>query len=220
MEVRFEGASVPDDAIIGLLYQAFKNDYPELTALTLASIPSEIRAQESFAHTPLYQLAGPHGRIVISHRSVATSLAAPYVGWDVFRARILSVFSGVSQSGTFVGAKRFGLRYINFWNDNLVPLLKIAVTHTDYPIEPQDTYLRIRTAQGIYTVQLIVANSAELGGERGTLIDIDVSSSDLAPDLLTNDSFAAVVDHAHALEKSAFFSILHPELLAKLEPEY
>lgn len=222
LEVRFGQSSVPDATIVGMLFEKFRGEFPELVPQDIASIPLEIRANSSeFAYQPHYHLVGPNGMILIAPRAIGITELAPYGGWVLFRERILRVITAVAASGIFEGPIRLGLRYLNFFPFDATGRLNVSVVHAQMSTSPETTVLKTRTRLGSFVVQLLVSNAATYNGKTGTIIDIDVVCTDLPSDFISDSrSVTDVVEKAHGIEKSTFFSTLSDGLIAELIPEY
>jgi uncharacterized protein (TIGR04255 family) len=118
---------------------------------------------------------------------------------------------------------RIGLRYINVFKERNVfidSLLKVSLSEKD--LCDREINLTITKPCGEFKSRLVMVNNAKVNfrGQNkivdGSLVDIDV----FLEKNIDVDKLDKLVDSAHSKEKELFFSLLKPEYLASLNPEY
>jgi uncharacterized protein (TIGR04255 family) len=213
----------------GLLYQAFKTEFPQITRLPTADIPLPIaKANEMLAYLPSFRLeAGPDLPFVIQigERMVSLNNRRPYVGWSGFRARVESLIEQLQKTGLIKQPERFSLKYANLLQRNVLDSLAgmnvaLQLAGRDLISAPMQLRAELHLGDLIHVVQIMNPVDVVLGGNEklsGVLIDIDTvgkGGEDLW-DRLMHD-----LDVAHEQSKQLFFDLLCEQTLNRLEPVY
>lgn len=223
IELRFNSI-LPDDAVFGVIYNVFRNEYGKVEKLPILQLPDNIRSQEpNLVYKPHYKLHKDDFIIQIGPKVISFANIREYVGWNVFSQKVLEGIQKVSNLDIIRTIKRFGLRYINLFEDLNIckkSTLKLQLGETE--LSEKDVNLTVALKTGDFLSKLIVLNNAEVQlnlekkTTKGSLIDIDVALE--KENKL--ESIIDIVENAHSEEKKMFFSILAPEFLETLNPEY
>ena len=222
LEIRFN-SSLPEDAIFGVLYNQFKDEYPKFEQLPILQLPAAVRAQDpNLRYSQHYKTMQDHFVLQVGPRSFSISNVETYVGWETFSKKIFTIFEQVNNSGVIDGIERIGLRYINilggvniFENSNFVISLQNNPINTKTNITTEIPY-----EMGMCRLSVTSDAEAQLGGQNGevvlgSVIDIDavVNSNDFK-------DINQAIECAHDMEKQLFFTILKEDYINTLNPEY
>ena len=223
-EIRFETA-VPAEAIAGMVFASVRDDFPRMATLPAAAIPAETRRHDPhLAYQAHYRLEGDSGVVLVGPNAVAIGISdRPYPGWPVARRQFEAVFERVAAANFISKVMRFGLRYVNFFEGNVLPQLTLSFNIDAEPITGVGTsFTSIFQERGcqlllqVHSGVTLVTNPAK----SGSVIDIDAFNDKLPQSGSVTESFASFLEIAHSAEKGMFFRLLAPELLQSLNPSY
>src|SRR5260370_27859835 len=139
-EIRFTTIE-PWRTLPGLLHERIRERSPEQRDLPLAQIPEEIRRQEpTLAHLPLMQFLGADFLVQLgpSVINLVTKLNA-YPGWTIIQEQLRWLLERVQNAGFIQEAGRLGVRYIDFFKEDIFSKLSLGVTVAGQPL--RDTEL-------------------------------------------------------------------------------
>jgi len=227
-EFRFK-ASVPDDAVFGIVYNCLKEQFPTPPlALPLLSIPEPIRGQDlSLKYKPLYVLKSKENlQVQIGPRviSVNRDTSSPYMGWTKFSEHLSEIVGKIFKTEVFEEVERTAVRYISFFKDiNIFDHLKLNVSleSVEY-ITKGNSSFETEIKEDKVMSRLRIDNSATLNrvgmdAYKGSIVDIDSYSTEKYKEA---HKLLDLVGKCHSTEKRLFFSLLREDFLAKLNPEY
>ena len=228
-EVRFSGTKPSvADLLPGMLFKALPGKYGNIVRLPAADIPAPVVEHDrNLRYVPKIRLENGNQAVQIGEHVVSLSCRRPYSGWEIFSRDIRSLAEAVKRTGLIGGIERFSLKYIDLIElEQPVGLgcLNLELKLGEYEISKRPVQLRTEIKEGdlIHIVQIV--SPAEVGlsvdGKRfkGVLLDIDT----IKP-LSENESWSALdsrLDDVHLACKKMFFSLMKPETVNKLEPEY
>lgn len=222
IELRFR-TTFESGAIFGIVYNAFKNLYPDVEKMPILNIPEEIRiADPNLRYQALYKLTNGGFVLATGPRVVTLGKSGEYPGWSQLSERLrrmVEIFSGLE----FVEeVERIGLRYINFFEFDIFEKIKLTVEMGKAPITKNETLVRSIFPGNRYKSKLQVANHVTVivdGVKRkGSIIDIDTSLDRDIRDFFRDSN--AIIEEGHNEEKELFFSLLETDFLQTLNPEY
>ena len=221
IEIRFETDLNPN-VVFAEIYSNIKEKFGgQVQSLPISQMPPDlIRQDPNLKNKPLYRINGDDCSLQIGSQMIALSSKMPYIGWEKFS----EMFSWIlSQCYDHVSAvTRLGLRYINFFEGDISDRVNIEFKLMDgYEMSKLNIQTEVITEEFANTIQYSpnAIKQTENGTEQGSAIDIDTfkmfnqapcSLSDLLDD----------VNKAHQHEKEVFFSLLKPELIEQMCPEY
>jgi uncharacterized protein (TIGR04255 family) len=226
IELRFH-ASVPDEAVFGIIFNAVTGEFPSTESLPITQLPEVIRKQDpNLAFTPHYQLRHDDYSMLVGPKVITFTNKNSYTGWDYFVSKINSNLSKIQNLNIIKNTERLGLRYVNFFENSDIFIdsnLRTDFTNYRYPLK--HSLIRNEYEVGEFLVITQVANNADLTmnqsqKKHGSIIDIDVLNSSLKGKGFSLNLILEILDKAHTIEKETFFSILKEEFVRKLNPEY
>lgn len=222
IEVRFDTGINPN-AVFGMIYSQIKELFPgEVMSLPISQMPLEIMMGDSnLRYKPLFRIDGIDSSLQIGPHVIAVNSYIPYIGWsrfyDVFDNIITQVY------GTIGKVLRLGLRYINFFNQDIHENVEV-----DFKLANKECHnflINAEIADENHLVNMLqytpnaTAFSAKEGKDvTGSIIDIDtyrIYEQGCDKGCLVDD-----LTRAHDSEKNLFYSLLKSELLKQLEPVY
>jgi uncharacterized protein (TIGR04255 family) len=225
-ELRFE-AELPDEAVFGAIYPIVKNKFQdwEHIPLPLSQLPDLVRNSDvQFKYQPLNRLHGKGLCISIGPRVISFSVVKPYIGWNKWKPHILDILNNISDGHVIKNVERTGLRYLDFVEQDVFPLINVEFKIIDDTVKQTSTTIRTEIPDGEYIKALQLSNSVSLGdkgqNKNGSLIDIDI----VLNRKIQNDDFRSnletILERSHTMAKQLFFDILKEDFLKKLDPIY
>lgn len=219
-EIRFE-SSFPGDAIFGIVYNQFKDEFQNVEQLPILQLPAAIRVHDpNLRFTPHYKIKENNFIIQIGPNVFSLTIINDYCGWKVFSKKIYETYNKLSELKLIRKQFRTALRYINILPDiNIFEKSNLCIQlnneklgnnqinfTTEIPYEQGASNLRlINLAEAIFENKVI----------RGSIVDIDTHVQ-----LDKFDIFEKAIECAHTAEKRLFFSLLEKEFLSSLNPIY
>ncbi len=217
VEMRFS-IDLPIDAVFGAFYPLLSRDFSELKKLPILQIPSDIREKDSvLINSPYYELTnskdgilkiliGPKVLIVAFNKTEENN----YPGWiDYIEEKILDIYKRVFDSHMIKSVLRFGIRYVNFFEDNIFynTNLEILQDKQNIALSEKMQISRSFIEDGI-NHNLIVSNNANIVINNkvkfGSIIDVD---SYIEKEFESFD-YRKYLDSYHKANKKQFFSLL------------
>jgi len=219
-EIRFD-SSFPGDAIFGIIFNQFKDEFQDVEQLPILQLPAAIRNQDpNLKFSPHYKIKKNNFIIQIGPNVFSLTNIKEYCGWKVFSEKIFDTYNKVSELGLIKKQFRTALRYINILpginvfeksnlsiklNDKTLGANQINFT-AEIPYEHGASNLKL-----INFAEAIFENQAT----KGSIVDIDTYVQQEK-----FDNFKDAVECAHTAEKKLFFNLLEQEFLNTLNPVY
>lgn len=217
-EIRFQ-PEIDGNAVFGILYNQFKNNYSDVEVLPITNIPEQIRKSDSnFRYKPHYKISNKDYLIQIGPEVFSIAAFPNYLGWDKFSNEISKSVEVLKGSGIITTINRMGLRYINFFDNNIFEHLNMDVSICNSPIPYQNTVIRTELTTEPFKSVLQIANSVEINSKVGSVIDIDTSINVLDSDFYSKQP--SLTNQAHNIEKELFFKLLKSDFINTLNPEF
>lgn len=219
-EMRFD-SELPEDAIFGVLYSKFREDYKKVEQLPILQLPQVVRAQDpNLTYAPHYKLTSENTIIQIGPKVFSLVKVGDYIGWDKFSEQIQETHKKVEETGVVSSISRVALRYINIFEGiNILTGTNFKAYLGDEPLNNEKINFSAEIPSSKSISQLKIINSAEaaISGKqiKGSIIDIDsvVNPRDF-------DSFSSAIDYSHTEEKTLFYKVLGEQFVKTLNPEY
>lgn len=223
VEIRFDSI-LPGDAIFGMVYNHFKDDYPTLSKLPILQLPDAIRSKDpNLIFSPHYKMQKDDFVLQIGPKVLSLVNVKEYSGWDTFYSKILETFNIISKLNIVDTVSRFGLRYINvFKNLNIFKYSDFKAVLGDKPYEDVKADITIEMSSGDYINKFKVVNSAKVTVQdaffEGSVIDVDISFHKPSKNFFEN--MEEIIEKSHHEEKKVFFGLLKDSYIQSLNPEY
>jgi uncharacterized protein (TIGR04255 family) len=223
IELRFS-SDFPDDAVFGLIYNAFRDEYPTPEKLPILQLPERVRSQDpNLTYMPHYRSVKDQYLMQIGPKMFSFANIKEYVGWDIFSKEIYSIIKRFLALGIVNELNRIGLRYINIFKDfNIFEESRLKIFLDSDLLCETENHLSIAIPSDDFNTKLIMANNSNITlhvqkeNIKGSIVDIDVSLEN-SIDL---ENFEKIVEESHKKEKELFFKILTPKFLKTLNPVY
>lgn len=227
VEIRFKRKAsirdLPTHDLPNLL--ASKTGFSEITELPQAKIPEELVEQDPhLPFIPQYQLRKDNFILQLGTSVISINNAGEYVGWERFSEIIYSVLKQIFELDLIQEIQRIGLRYIDFFENNVFEKINIEVMHDQQSFSEQDLFLRyIKKVDDYCSIvqianQVTVINNVEQTELKGSTIDIDTFYEGQVP--VDKDNIKEIIEAAHIKEKEIFFGLVTEAFLQELNPEY
>ena len=211
----------------GILYQTFREQYPDFTTLPLAGLPKELRMGDpNMPYMASHRLISPAGHIFVGDKVVGVTKMTPYLGWDDFRTRIRAFLDALRAAQFVSTVERYSLKSINILNapaGHQLSILNANLQLAGRNIPETGFRLRLEYVDGpqVQIVQIATNTKAEPTGRpvvSGLLVEIDCIRSEVLPDFW--GSIPEALESLHMTAKTTFFSLLTQNTVDRLEPVY
>ena len=219
-EIRFE-SSFPGDAIFGIVFNQFKDEFQDVEQLPILQLPAAIRAQDpNLKFTPHYKIKKDNFIIQIGPNVFSLTNIKEYCGWKIFSEKIYDTYNKLSELNLIQKQFRTALRYINMLPDiNIFEKTNLGIHFNDEKLGENQINLtaEIPYEHGSSNLKLISFAEAIVEKQpiKGSIVDIDTH---VQHDKFEN--FQEAVEFAHTAEKKLFFRLLEKEFLKTLDPIY
>lgn len=218
LEIRFI-PNINQNAVFGLIYNALQKDFPKVDNLPVLQIPESIRnIDPNLKFKPHYKIANEEFVVQIGPDVLSISSFPNYTGWTKFSTIISDVLNRIESTEVIKSVSRVGIRYINFFDDNVFDKINLNVHINNSLIEYRSTVVKTEIVQNNYISTLQIANSVSIAEKVGSVIDIDTSLILMLDDFFKNKE--DIINKGHQFEKELFFSLLNDDFLKSLNPEY
>ena len=224
LEIRFV-STLPEkagSAVFGVVYNAFRDRYPDVDELPILQIPEPMRKDDpGFKFKPLYKASNKGYVLQVGPNVVTISSFPDYAGWEAFSREIYSVIDTLADLDVVKEVIRVGYHVINFFDKDIFPESNLRILIDGNPIDYRNTSLQTSFVDEKARTNTVVMlkNEARFRGRQGSIIDID-SYTLTEPVADFFGKAESIVENLHLSEKNAFFSLLSPSLLESLSPEF
>ena len=219
-EIRFT-TKIPSSAVFGVFYSFLQGgSISKIENLPVLQLPEAVRSADiNLKFKPHYRFLHDNFSIQVGPQVIIVSSPLPYVGWESFNRKIVEIIGYIEKSNIVNRVIRIGMRYINFLETNIFDHITLTISGSDGQVNYPNSVLRTQKDHGgFFLSTLQIANTAQVNGEHGSIIDIDTFRQD---DL---DLFFKIkkqlIETSHREEKLLFFALLKPEFIRTLNPVY
>ncbi len=217
-EIRFIPKTHPN-AVFGMVYNVLQEDFPEVKNLPILQLPEAVRTTDpNLKFKPHYRISNQNFVTQIGPDVLTISSFPAYVGWGNFSIQIFKILDKIQKIGIINSVIRIGIRYINFFNDDIFQNINLKISFRDNDIEYKNTIVRTELEEGNFKSSLQVANNANYENKSGSIIDIDTSTESNLDNFFKEKE--VIINKGHAIEKDLFFSLLKDDFLQTLNPTY
>lgn len=225
-EVRFSSI-FPSEAVFGVFYQIINQNFSgaQLIPQPILQLPEAVRQSDpNLTYQSHHRLQLGNQGISIGPKVLAFSNQKPYIGWLEWSTFIERVVRQLISSRVFGVIERTGLRYINFFEQQLFDIANVEVKVIDSHLDSQSTTVRSEILDQGFIKVLQLANNVTINSAgktyTGSALDIDI----LRNLGVENDAFGValsdVMEALHSKEKELFFNILKQDYVETLLPIY
>jgi len=221
VEFRFE-SPFPHDAIFGIVYNEFKNDYLNPQEFPILQLPETVRRQDpALRYKPYYKLSSEDKKYLfqIGARVLSLISLSPYNGWADFSSKLEDLINRIEKMSIVETYTRIGIRYINGFDFNIFKKINLTINMEDDDLVDFNTNIRIEIPSGDFISTLQVVNNAQVkkleGVEKGSIVDIDTYIDNPTQNIID------ILEQGHLEEKKLFFTLLKEDFIEEeLNPEY
>lgn len=228
-ELRFKSdKNSISDLLPGLFFQKMGEKFPKVEKLPASNIPAIILKNDpNLRYVPTIKLTGDEScSMMIGEQVFSFSSTRPYMGWNRFLSMITELFGILKQTDLITHPERISLKYIDILESKdgfTLDALNLSLQIGEKRIitAPINLQTELETEGFKNIIQIAFPAHAELSPSQhydGIMIIIDTLSQTIPIDLLSDQK--GFLDRAHVLGKSIFFSLLKPETIKFLDPEY
>ncbi len=222
VEIRF-ASEYPFEVTLGIFVNAFEGtDFQFATKLPTANraLSKEQSELEKLFTLSTFFLYNDKIKIQFQPGTIIFNCLEDYVNWQNYMPLIQDSMQRIQDSKVVHVFERVGLRYINeFKGYDLNKILNFSIPFTLENHEFRVATSKIEFNSDGYRVNVGVTSHPVVEGEsKSNLLDIDVFRSGL--NITKSDELFPIIETCHVKEKTVFFSLLNPEFLSSLNPEY
>lgn len=218
IEIRFT-TNIHPNAVFGLIYQALKNEYPNVENLSILQIPEQIRnIDPNLRFKPHYKIFDENFAVQIGQDVISIASIPKYIGWEKFSEAIFSILNKIENTSIIKNVLRLGIRYINFFETDIFKNINIGISINNQIIDYQSTVFRTEFTKDRFSATLQVANNVNHGEKYGSVLDIDTVLVFNLENFFSEKE--SLINEGHQIEKELFFSLLKNSFLENLNPEY
>lgn len=224
VEIRFDSQTHPS-AVFGLIFNSFQGMYPNVEKLPILQVPEPIRdADPNFRFKAHYRLSSSDGfSVQVGPDVLVVGAPLAYPGWTEFSGKIFEAFEKVFSLGIVSSVSRLGIRFINFFEEDIFDRIQFDVKMCGDILEPRNTLIRTEIERDGFNNTLQLGNNATqlVNNEPriGSILDIDTFKS-FTDSGEFQSQFHDIVQKGHQVEKEIFFGLLKPDFLESLNPKY
>ncbi len=225
-EIRFQGASLLSNLLLGHLMTKFGN--MPVQKLPAADIPEQLREHSpTFKYSPIFQLKLDNNFILIGDKMCAVTSSTPYEGWANFKKHILEVAEYLEKCNLLTKIERYSLKYVNLIEAEStaeqLSLIDFDLKLGKEKVKEDAVNMRVDLQRKtfLHAVQIISNSIVEENGnqtKKGILVSIDSIATNLTPDFWK--SLAKNLENIHTVNKELFFEFLKDQTIRSLEPIY
>lgn len=217
-EIRFTPRIHPS-AVFGMIYNILQEDFPKVENLPILQLPEAVRAADpNFKFKPHYRISNQSFVTQIGPDVLTISSFPKYAGWNEFSKQIFRILDRVEKAGIIDSVIRIGIRYINFFDNDIFKNIDLKIFIRGNNIAYKNTIVRTEIEQRAFKNSLQVANNANHNNKLGSIIDIDTSTESNLNNFFVNKEI--LTNSGHTIEKELFFSLLKNDFLKTLNPTY
>lgn len=223
IEIKFS-TKLPHNAIVGIVYNAFKDEFSNIESLPISQIPEEIRLNDpNFKFKVFHRFAGVIYSIQVGFDVITLHCNSPYSGWGKFFPEITKFIERVKSTNIISHVVSVSLRYINFFQDDIFKNTNVSIEIMGNKVEDGKSVMRFELPHGEYIQVYQIANNTEIEDQKkgvrmsGSLLDITIIQE--SPQNFFEKS-NEIIDKMHTEEKNIFFGLLNKDFLLKLNPSY
>jgi len=164
-------------------------------------------------------------KVEVTGNSLGFNLYKSYVGWEKYFALIGSIIGKLFAAGYIKEINRIGVRYISqFAKVNLFDSLNINLSIQLPNNDLNSAQIRTEFNEDAFRVILNLINRInQVNGELRKNLNVSIVDIDVIQEKIKLDNSKIVLEtiaNCHQKQKSIFFSLLKPEFLETLNPEY
>jgi uncharacterized protein (TIGR04255 family) len=218
LEIRFS-SKINANAVFGVIYNVLQTDFPKVESLPILQLPENVRtADPNLKYKPYYKVSNEGFVMQVGPDVFSISSFPNYQGWEEFSKVIFDVLKKVEDTNVIGTVQRLGIRYINFFDSDIFKNIDLKVCIKEDDIHYKNTVVRTEIEQNPFFSTLQIANSVNVNGKPGSIIDIDTYKTTDLEDFFLNKK--EIIGSGHLKEKELFFSLLKSEFLMSLNPKY
>lgn len=222
VEIRFE-SDVPPDAIFGIIYNEFKDEYNKVEKLPILQLPETLRTKDpNLKYQPYFKLIQENFLLQTGPNVLSLVNINDYVGWSTFSAKIIETFLKAEKLKVISKTNRLGIRYINFFEVDIYENLNLEFFLAGNPLVSEQITFRsiLRTGKFLSNLQILNKGNITVKNfqKSGSIIDIDSYFLTEKENIFANISELLKIGHQE--EKELFFKLLKDNFLQKFNPVY
>jgi uncharacterized protein (TIGR04255 family) len=224
VEVRFTSSYSVED-IPTIFFPIFKDEFPKIQKLFNTQPVGAMAFAPSVGPQADIAFYNEKFSISIGVASITFGCNGDYLGWGEYQSLIKQTLQRIEPLGIAKSIDRIALRYGSVFEQpkTLEGALNIHPILQQEDWKQQVAFSVVKLDKEDFTIVLQLGNSIKALSRtkafEGMYVDIDVSMSKSLAQSFSGQLFSQI-DRLHTLEKELFFSLLKPEFLASLNPQY
>lgn len=221
VEIRFD-SNLPAEAVFGVIYSQFQNEYPKVEKLPILQLPEQIRMSDTnLKHQACYKLVNGNIALLIGPKMIGIGCFNEYVGWSEFSTIINTHIQKIVKTGVMSKITHYGIRYVNFFDTDIFDKIKLKINMGDFCFPLSEPYIKTILRHEKYIILLQLASNVSVikdsKQQKGSIVDLNLS---LPGSKFNVENISDIISESHVLEKTVFFSLLKEEYIDTLNPQY
>ncbi|MBA2329509.1 MAG: TIGR04255 family protein [Flavisolibacter sp.] len=233
VEIRYI-SRLPFEVLIGIFYKALANDYtysnrPIKPMPVRQPIPAKMGQEITIRIGNLSLFYNDKISIQLAEQSIVFTSLDEYIGWKEYKPELEKALTKLYSTKTIMQCIRVGLRYISeYENKNLKDCIKFSFSFGLPQVESETTGFHSEFMYNNSKIVLNLSNKVPFIKQQSSgnqaeiittsIVDIDVISDNLT--LTSLEELLKAIEENHTKEKEIYFSMLQPDYLESLNPEY
>jgi len=231
VELRFESA-FPAAVAVGLAYQKLIQVFPRVSPVPNFPFPDAVRQlNPALLYQPQFRFESDDFVALLGPNIFAVGVNGPYTKWALVSKEFETALDLFKEANVIGTPQRFGLKYTNFFPENVFSKLNLTLAIAGTETSGQETFIKTVLPSAPFKIDLQILTDVKMNSTHpkllidpnvpGTMIALDCFKDALAmEDLGVLEKTKEVLDLAHTKEKELFFRLLKEEFLQTLNPRY
>lgn len=223
VEIRFT-STLSEGDVLSTFYPAFSAKYPKIRD---NRVPKDLRNRiVNLKYSADYTLYNDQFSVSISNNLIAFENVNDYQLWDKYFPFIVDSLKCLEQLRIITSINRVGVRYASIF-EQAKDFSDVINTNITFPYTDFQPKLRLYHAdykKDDILIQVRISEQAKVEKEgqkpkSGIYFDLDAAMNKELPQAIDEKLFS-IIDSLHSEEKKMFFSLLKPDFIKSLNPEY
>lgn len=213
LEIRFE-SEISWSLLPGIFSLAIKNDFEKVVTLAVNEVPESVRQSEpKLQFQPHLEFLAHDCKVRLGPKLMSLNFSADYPRWSVVRQKMHGLVESLKTVFESFKITRLGLRYVDFFDGEFSPNLRLAVKIDEETIAPPALTTVMILQKDIFTCRIEMHSKAKKQNHPtdGTVLDVDISTK--GDQCGTLADCLTWYDKAHLLNKKVFFGLIKEDVL-------
>lgn len=232
VEVQYN-STFPFEITVGKVYSVLTPEYEYINEPVPLNFPNQLKHSGiKFEVVSQNHFVNKDIKIQLSPNSIVFNCLTNYIDWENYFPQIKKILDLIQKEKVVHSYTRVGIRYINQYVNvelNNISQFKFSFGMTDVTSQSysfssdfryKDCLVKINLHSKIPVIVPDNEGPSQTKLEQISQIDVDVIRQNLRIQGDDNESIFKEINEAHSCEKEVFFSLINPDYLEKVKPQY